>query len=391
MRILYLTQFFSSSRGGGPLIFYDLAKGLSERGHEVYVICNVATETIDSKNVKVLMVKPLLSDTYELPPSPIRNLRYITNSVISGTRVIRKNKIDLIHTNSFTPVIAGSILSSIMRIPMIASVYNVFTDADKNNWRNWAKQNKLPEYYSVLGRIYEKISLRMPYNLIHTISNSSKKDILIQRANRPIKVIYPTVDIRVSKNVEVCYEDFVLYIGRLVFYKNVDVVIRAYGEVVKVFPKAKLVIVGEGPMAEEWRRLAQSIGLLGNICFMGHISHEEKIDLLSRCSALALPSIFEGFGLVILEAFAMAKPVFVPNVHPFDEIVDDGINGFLLSGDDTQRWSKAIITLLSNKQLCQQMGYNAAQKFRYRYNFSKYIQNMESLYLEIIDGSKKHR
>jgi glycosyltransferase involved in cell wall biosynthesis len=388
MRILYLTQFFSSTRGGGPLIFYDLAKSISEMGHEVYVICNVATEILDSKNIHIITVKPTLGETFELPPSPIRNVRYIANSLVTGSRIIRRKKIDLIHTNSFTPVIAGSLLSKLMRIPMIASIYDVFTDADKNNWSNWTKQNNLPGFYSVLGELYEKLSLRMPTNLIHTISYSTKADLLRQKVNRPIRVIYPAINITTHKDSTINYDDFILYIGRLVFYKNVDLLIRSFQDVVMKFPEAKLIIAGEGPMEGEWRALARSLGIINNIKFMGHISHEDKINLLSKCSSLALPSLFEGFGLVILEAFAMCKPVIVSKVAPFDEIVDEGVNGFLLSHDDSRQWSQAIVALLSDKRLCQQLGNNGAQKLRSRYDFLKYIQDMEFMYLEMLRVSR---
>jgi glycosyltransferase involved in cell wall biosynthesis len=391
MRILYLTQFFSSTRGGAPLIFYDLGKALSKRGHKVYIICNVATETIETENVKVYTVKPLLCNTYELPPSPKQNLRYIANSVVLGAKVARKHKIELIHTNSFTPVIAGSILSKIKRTPMIASIYDVFTNKDSSNWRNWAHYNNLPRYYSTIGRVYEQISLRMPFRFIHTISQTTKEDILLHKTDRPIRVIYPAIDVTMYRTVQPSYDNFILYIGRLVFYKNVDVIIRAYEEVIKELPTAKLIVVGEGPMEDEWRNLAQSVGVSNNVLFTGHVSHQDKIDLLSRCSALALPSIFEGFGLVVLEAFAMQKPVLAANIPPLDEIVDQDINGFLLSFNDAHQWATAIIALLTNQQLCHKMGYNGAKKVTDKFDFTKYIKSMESLYMEAIASSRKPR
>ena len=118
-----MTQIFSASRGGGPLIFYDLAKALAERGHELYVVCNLSTEIIEIERVKLFVVKPFLKDTYELPPSPTANLRYIANSLMTGAKIVKQNQIQLIHTNSYTPVFAGSILSKLKNIPMIALLF----------------------------------------------------------------------------------------------------------------------------------------------------------------------------------------------------------------------------------------------------------------------------
>ena len=169
----------------------------------------------------------------------------------------------------------------------------------------------------------------MPLNLLHAVSNATRNDILSHKRTAKIKVIYTGIDYRpYERNTNLDYEDFVLYIGRLVFYKNVDVLIKAFEEVTSIMPKAKLIIVGEGNMRRRWEMMSQSLGLTENIVFTGLISNEAKLELLRRCSALALPSLFEGFGLVLLEAFAMAKPVLVSNIPPFDEIVDQEIEGF---------------------------------------------------------------
>jgi glycosyltransferase involved in cell wall biosynthesis len=384
MNILYLTQFFSPTRGGAPLVFYNLAKGMSERGHKIYVICNVATDSIDSDKVVVFNVKPQLNDTFELPPSPIKNLRYIANTLIFGRKVLRDRKIELIHTNSHTPIIAGSILSLLNRVPMIASVHDVFASTDNTNWKRWAYYNNLPNYYSSIGRIYEQISLSMPFKLIHSVSNASRDDVLLHNSNRQVRVIYPSIDENIYNGMTVTYENFVLYIGRLVFYKNVDVLIRAFERVVKELPAAKLVIVGEGPMEADWKELARFIGVSDSIVFTGYLPQHEKMKLLRSCSALALPSTFEGFGLVILESFALHKPVLVSNIPPLDEIVDHGVNGFLLPQNEPIHWAKAIIDVLNNGQLCRKLGDNAAKKIIEKFNLADFISRMESLYHEVV-------
>ena len=78
---------------------------------------------------------------------------------------------------------------------------------------------------------------------------------------------------------------------------------------IKKVPDAKLVIVGEGPMRSKWEKQVKDNNLEDNIEFKGFITDKNKIELLSKCSALVFPSLVEGFGLVVLEAFAMKKPV----------------------------------------------------------------------------------
>ena len=385
LRILYLTQFFSSDHGGGPLIFYDLAKALSQRGHKMFVICNFASESIFDENINVFMVEPLLKDTYGLPSSLLGNMRFIINSVLLGRRLIRRYEIDLIHTNSFTPVISGSILSKISRIPMVGTIHDVFTDEDRSNWKRWVTYSNLPHFYSTIGRIYEGISLRMPCNAIHAVSNATKNDILLHKRRRDVRVIYPGIDRSAYNPNGISYRRFILFIGRLVFYKNVDLLIRAYQEVIKEVPLSKLVIAGVGPMELEWKKLAKSLGLSANVIFLGLVTHQEKIKLLRECAALALPSSFEGFGLVILESFAMRKPVLVSKIPPFDEIVTQNVDGYLLEYNDVRQWADAAVSLLKDKELCRKMGDNAAKKIE-RFDFNKYVDSIESLYEGISDA-----
>ena len=84
MNILYLTQFFSSNRAGGPLVFYDLARTMSRRGHRVHIICNQSTEDVGSQSIVVHVVKPYLKESNQLPPSMVQNLRFIINCIIHG-------------------------------------------------------------------------------------------------------------------------------------------------------------------------------------------------------------------------------------------------------------------------------------------------------------------
>ena len=391
MNVLYLTQFFSSSRGGAPLLFYDLARIMSERGHTVHVICNLSTERMNEYgNIVVHIVKPQLKQSNQLPPSIVQNLRYIINSITHGLKVIRENQIEIIHTNSLTPTISGSILSRLTGRPVIAGIMDVFTDHELIGWSNWAQFNNLPSYYSTMGRMLEKLSFMLPFDIYHTISQTTMHDILKAKHAARVRVIYPGIDVskyNSPKDREYC--DFILYIGRLVFYKNLEILLKTFSNVIQVIPHARLVVVGDGPMKERWQKMACEAGISRSVSFVGNIPTSEKIILLKKCSALALPSVYEGFGLVILEAFASAKPVLVSDVKPFDEIVDDGIDGFILPWDNPVLWSEKIQYLLLNKTICKKMGENALPKAYNKFSIEKSMDGIESLYRQVLSGQKE--
>ena len=136
-------------------------------------------------------------------------------------------------------------------------------------------------------------------------------------------------------------------------------------------------------MSEKWKKLVSELGLDQNIEFTGHISHEKKIELLSKSSALLLPSLIEGFGLVLLEAFAMRKPVLVANARSYHEIVDEGVDGFMLPAHDIDAWSEKIIYLLRNKTVSQKMGSQGRIKAEQKFNMHNVAEQTESLYFEL--------
>jgi glycosyltransferase involved in cell wall biosynthesis len=184
------------------------------------------------------------------------------------------------------------------------------------------------------------------------------------------------------------YQNYVVFIGRLVFNKNLETVISSFVEVTKSIKDAKLVVIGFGPMLEEWKQLAASLGLAQNIQFTEYIDQVKKISLLSRSSALVLPSLAEGMPVVALEAFALYKPVLLSDIEPHHDIVNDGTDGFLIPAHDVGKWSEKIIHILSNKKTSLDMGRNARLRAERQFDINKTLREIESLYYACVHDAK---
>ena len=135
-------------------------------------------------------------------------------------------------------------------------------------------------------------------------------------------------------------------------------------------------------MRKEWEELARTTGLGRSIVFKGHIDETEKKELLNMCNSLVLPSILEGFGRVIIEAFAMYKPVLASNIKSISEVIDDGINGFLISPYDVEMWAEKIKFMLSNHKESITMGINGRRKVEQYFDLEYITDMMEELYIE---------
>lgn len=383
MRILYITQWFSAVGGGGEVLFFELANGLARRGHVVHVISHQLADSKDNNlhNIEIHRIKPLLNN---FPPSMSQNIMFIINAIWMGWKIIRKDKLDILHVNNFSPVIVGTILSKICNIPLIKTFHVVFS-ATPNYWNKWSAQKNVYRLSSIIGPLFEKLIIRTPADAIHAVSEATKKDLVKFNANSKIVVITNIVNLSVYDNLNLnnSNENYILFIGRLVFNKNLGTVISAFKQVIKKIPDAKLIVIGTGPMIDEWKTMVSELVMNQNVLFAGYISHEEKLNLLGKCSALVLPSITEGLPTVILESFAMNKPVIVSNIEPHSDIVEDAVDGFLIPPYDAQKWAEKIIRLLSDKAMCERMGYNGRLKVKEKYNVDVMLDKMELLYGEL--------
>ena len=393
MNILFLTQFFSPNKGGGEVMFYQLANQLGMRGHKIFIIKHKMLGPDSSKdnlgslssNVIVYEVDPAVEHKGGLPAGIPQNLLYILNSVKVGLKIIKNNRIDMIHCNAYSPVFAGWLLSKLTGIPLIITIHDVAILYGFRFWKKWMEQfTTFSSIKALIGYILELLVVRLSKN-VHTVSDTNEKDILCINPRCNVVVIPNGLNLE-WYNVEpinITYDNFILFVGRLVHYKNLNVVIEAF-KLLKGRCNVKLIVLGDGPMKSSWQRLVKKYGLEDMIEFKGHVSHIEKINLLGKTRALVLPSIFEGFGIVVLEAWALKKPVIVADIEPLNRLVQQSVNGFLAKPNDPYEWAEFISRLINDENLARRLGENGFQKLLRNYTITMIVKELENVYLEVL-------
>ncbi|MBM2818340.1 MAG: hypothetical protein HW410_22 [Nitrosarchaeum sp.] len=383
MNILLLSQFFSTTKGGGEYVFKTIANNLAKNGHKVWVITNnVKHEKYqETDNLKIITVKPSLEYKGGLPPSFLENIQYVINAYRKGTSIVKKEKIDIIHSNNFSPALAGSLISSITRVPHITTIHDIFSTYDKNFWKKWAKQSRVSYTNAMLVPFFEKLMMRFKFDCIHTVSEATRNDIIRIGAKKPICVIPNTIEDEELIQMEIKKEQFV-YLGRLVFYKNVEVILRALNIVIKEYPNVKLIIAGDGPHKTTLQEIAKKIK--NNVIFMGYVTPIEKSKLLAESNALLFPSLCEGFGLVILEAFAQNRPVLVSDLKPMSDIITHGDTGYVLDPNDESEWAEYILKLVKNPEESQRMGKNGNVLLKTKYNQEVFYEKLVKMYNDLL-------
>jgi 1,4-alpha-glucan branching enzyme len=164
-------------------------------------------------------------------------------------------------------------------------------------------------------------------------------------------------------------EPYFLFLGAMIARKNTPFIVQLFSEANKAGLRAHLVLAGEGPELMVVRQLVRKVGLCDRIHLLGAVTREQQLALYRGATAFLFPSLMEGFGFAPAEAMACGTPAIVSNRGSLPEIVDHGVNGFVLPLEDSiQTWTEVLIRLTTNGSLLKQMRLSAAQIIRARFS-----------------------
>ena len=166
-------------------------------------------------------------------------------------------------------------------------------------------------------------------------------------------------------------DDVILIVARMDPMKGQDRAIRAFASIASKYPHIKLVLVGNGsfsssgqglglPKSEKWRAeledLSTRLGVRDRIIFAGHLIQRELDAMYERSEFTILPSIKEGFGLVVIESWLHRKACLVTERAGVAELINEGKNGLLVDPEATSTFGKKIRRLLDDREMARLIG-----------------------------------
>lgn len=166
--------------------------------------------------------------------------------------------------------------------------------------------------------------------------------------------------------------------------KGIDVLLHAFKTVVDSFPSLKLVLVGDGPLRMKLEDLADSLEIRECVVFLGLQDRSQVPTILQGCEMFVLASRSEPFGIVLIEALACRKPVIATKVDGPLEIIDDGKTGILVEPDNPDALAEAIISLLKDHDLQNEIAENGYASVRERFLSTHVGLAYEKLYRKLL-------
>jgi len=174
----------------------------------------------------------------------------------------------------------------------------------------------------------------------------------------------------------------ILFVGLLRYYKGLSYLIEAMGEV-----DAKLLVVGEGPMAREWQALSHRLKLDDRITFLGRVSENELVALYHACAVFVLPAIHrsESWGAVQIEAMACGKPVLCTELGTGTSFVNvHGETGLVVPPRDAAALGTALRSMLQDESLRLKLGLRARERARSEFSLRTMSDRIAELYAQVM-------
>ncbi len=299
-------------------------------------------------------------------------------------RLMKETKFDIIHTHCSKAGILGRIAAKLSGAPIIVHTphghvfYGYFS-----TMISWA--------FVVTERIVGAFT-----DKIITLTERGKEEHIHYRIGGPEKfVAIPSgIDLR---DYQVCAADtaqkrrelrlsgddlLVGTIARLSDIKGHRYLLEAVPAIRAKVPKAKFLLVGDGPLKNELVRMCYDLDIIDSVLFLG--IRKDIPALVSVMDLFVLPSLNEGMGKVFLQVQAMGKAVIAADVGGVREIVRDGENGLLVPPKDAGAIAAACIELLTDGEKRREMGEKGKAQVDGRFSVETMVEKIETLYEELI-------
>lgn len=355
-------------KGGAEKRIYELGRRLAVQGDDVHLFGLKwwQGEDIILHEGMVLHGVSAARELYAGDRRSISEAIIFASSLYSG---LMREKFDLIDVSVFPyfPCFTVKLVSAIRRTPVLYTWHEVWDDY-------WYEYMGKAGFF---GKVVEKAISRISDSSIAVSELTGKRLQSLGVPKKNISVVPNGIDlgyITGTAQAELSGPDPVrksydlVFAGRLIREKNVDVLIRVTLLLKEEFPGVRCLVIGDGPQKEELVKLALRLGVSENVEFTGFTDYGSLIEKLRDSKVFLLPSSREGFGISVIEAYACGIPVITVNKehNAAQYLVSHGVDGFVMPPDEKEIAEK-IRTLFSAG--CYDNLSRAARKKAEQYNW----------------------
>ena len=347
--------------GGAERHVVDLARTLRCRGHVVTVACSASgalSGVLEEAGIPVRtllhrLVKRRFSLTYA------RRLR----------RLVKEGRFDLVHAHIYASATAAAVATLGTGVPLVITEHTEASWRYRHaRWISWGLYRHAKHVIAVSSAIRQR--------LIITDHVSPARITVVPNAVAPAasapNVAPPALPVELGGG------PLVGVIARLQPEKGVAAFLRAAARVSSIFPEARFLVVGDGPLRQELSTLAERLGVRERVHFLGF--QPDARQIIEYLDALVVPSVSEGTPLVVLEAMAAGVPVVASAVGGIPDQIRHGKEGLLIPPGDPVALGEALLKLLRDPANARFLGEASRKRATSEFSYSTMMQRIEAVY-----------
>lgn len=362
-------------KGGAEKRVYELGKRLAENGNDVHLFGVKwwdGSDILENEGMVLHGVcKPM--ELY------VNGRRSITEALIFSIKLfphLIKERFDVIDASAFPyfSCFTVKLVSVLQRTPAVVTWHEVWG----NYWYEYMG------WHGFFGKLIEYLASKLMHESI-AVSALTKKNLTLLGVNSEnIHLVPNGIDLKTIAGIPPSPDECdILFVGRLIREKNVDVLLGAITHVRKSLPNVKFHIIGDGPEKERLVGFAADRRLLENVRFFGFMEYKDVIARIKSSKIVVLPSKREGFGMVVIEAFACGVPVItVKSPGNAASLLVNEKTGLVVNPGAVEL-GNAICTLVSDCALREKMAMSAKDAAK-EYDWEKIAGQLSRLYGELV-------
>lgn len=293
-------------------------------------------------------------------------------------RFLRRQRIDILHTHLFEPSVIGLQAGVLAGVPQRVMTRH-YSDYHTRIHKKWHVR-------------LDQLCIRLSHGVI-AVSEHTAEHMISQEGARPnkihtvlngidfdrVRLSSPEAPARLRREFAPSDGPLLLMVGRLHPEKGYQFLFEALTKLKgRLDRPVRLLVAGQGPLEDFYRRMVQSLGCADAVEFLGF--RKDVADLMAASDLVVLPSVAEAFGLVLTEALYLGTPVVATRVGGIPEIVTDGIDGVLVPPADSQALADALADLLRDPERRARMAGSGRQKVQARFKFEDMVRAYEAIY-----------
>lgn len=366
MRILHIMRGLALAGAENHLI--TLLAGLREQDFDARLLLWVSPARRGEDVMAAAAERGIPAESWIMP-------RHLSPAIFARlVRTLRADTPDIVHTHLVHAETYGIPAARLARVRYVVN----------------SSHNDDPFRRHPVFRVWNRTLWRMTHRGI-AISGAIKQFLVEVEGAREdqVSVIHygyqpqalPPLDLR----AELGLPDSARLIGsvcRLVPQKGLAYGLRAFAEIAPKFPDVHYVLAGDGPLRADLSELAAGLGLAERVHFLGWRADAPAI--MANLEVFLAPSLWEGFGLVFLEAMSVACPIVASRVSAVPEIIADGMTGCLVPPEESGAIAAVLDDLLSNPERAKQMGLAGQKRLAAHFSQQKMVDATAALYRGLV-------